>query len=108
MKNDLATSIAVAIFGVVAAYFVCNLFAGEAQPYSFYTVDSSASVTELASPNVNVFNYKALNPTVEVYVGDCKEYDENGECVDESASQIEEGVIEENTDSDSDENQEDE
>lgn len=112
MKNDLVTSIAVAIFGVVAAYFVCNLLAGEAQPYSFYAVDESASEMSLDEIPVDVFNYKALNPTVEVYVGDCREYDEKGGCVDESAEQIEEGIIDEDATEDdektSNDNQEDE
>ena len=103
MKNDLISSIAIAIFGIVAAYLICNLFVGEAKPYSFFTVDDSASSTELANPDIELFNYKALNPTVEVYVGDCRNYDEYGECVDESAEQIEEGVIEEESEEEQEE-----
>lgn len=79
MKTDLATSIGVAILGVLIAYFVCNFFIGPIEPISFKTIDGDINAS-LAEPNVNVFNYKALNPTVEVYVGDCGERDENGEC----------------------------
>lgn len=79
MKTDLATSIGVAILGVLIAYFVCNFFIGPIESVSFKTIEQDVDAT-LAEPNVNVFNYKALNPTVEVYVGNCGERDENGEC----------------------------
>ena len=82
MKTDLATSIIAAIIGVVAAYFITNLFIGEIESYSYTTVDSSVN-SDLVEPNVEVFNYKALNPTVEVYVGECEEFDANGGCIDE-------------------------
>lgn len=81
MKSDLATSIGVAIIGVVAAYFVCNIFIGDIEPVKVKTVDASVSAT-LANPDPEVFNYRALNPTVEVYVGECTEYNESGECLD--------------------------
>jgi hypothetical protein len=83
MKNDLVTSIVVAIVGVVGAYLVCNIFSGEIEPISVKTVDSSMGV-EVAEPNPEVFNYKAINPTVEVYIGnenECQQYDPNGNCI---------------------------
>lgn len=98
MKNDLATAIVAAIAGVTISYFICNMFIGPSGDYSFTTVDSSVS-SDLASPDQELFNYKALNPTVEVYVGNCTEVNMYGECVDESSDQIEEGIIEEDTDS---------
>ena len=87
MKTDLATSIIAAIIGVVAAYFITNLFIGEIESYSYTTVDSSVN-SDLVEPNVEVFNYKALNPTVEVYVGECEEFDANGGCIDEEIQEI--------------------
>lgn len=81
MKTDLTTSVIVAIVGVIAAYFVCNIFIGEIKPFKIKTVDTSASA-ELAEPDAELFNYKALNPTVEVYVGECTKYGEAGECLD--------------------------
>ena len=83
MKNDLVTSIVVAIIGIVGAYLVCNIFSGEIEPVSVKTVDSSMGV-DVAQPNPEVFNYKAINPTVEVYIGnenECREYDPNGNCI---------------------------
>lgn len=85
MKADLATSIVVSIVGIVIAYFVCQLFVGPIENFTFTTIDSEVS-TELAEPDSEIFNYKALNPTVEVYVGTCKNV-VNGVCADETADQ---------------------
>lgn len=82
MKTDLASSIGVAIVGVLLAYFICNLFVGPIDDVTVKTVDASLS-TDIAEPNPEIFNYRAINPTVEVYVGnsdDCAALDENGNC----------------------------
>ena len=83
MKTDLLSSIGIAIAGTLIAYFVCNLFFGEIESYKVKTVDSTIS-TDLAEPNPEVYNYKALDPTVEVYVGDC----EGDECNEASSEEI--------------------
>lgn len=82
MRAELITTIMAAIFGVLIAYFVCNLFVGEIQPVSVKEIDSDVSAS-LNDPDPEIFNYKALNPTVEVYVGSCAEYNEAGECIDQ-------------------------
>ncbi len=81
VKKDLFNSILLAIVGVLVAYFSCNMFIGEPEEFSFKTVESSVS-TDLANPDPEVFNYNALNPTVETYVGNCSNYNEQGECID--------------------------
>lgn len=86
MKNELFTSIFAAVAGVLIAYFVTNLFIGEIKDTTVKTVEGSIS-TDLAEPNPEVFNYKALNPTVEVYVGNCTQYSDNGECLDQVTNQ---------------------
>ena len=83
IKTDLVTSIALSVVGILIAYFVTNIFIGPIEDYSYTTVDSSIGV-DLEEPNVNVFNFRALNPTVEVYVGDCTEFSEAGECIEAS------------------------
>lgn len=75
MKTDLATSIIAAIVGTVAAYFLCNLFTPAIENYSVKVLSSEASYN-LLDPNNEVFNFRAVNPTVEVYVGQC----EDGDC----------------------------
>lgn len=82
MKKDFLTAIIVAIVGGVAGFLVCNLILGEVQEVSVKGLDSSFSV-DIAEPNIELFNYRAINPTVEVYIGnkDCQEYDANGQCI---------------------------
>ena len=96
MKNDLATAIIAAITGVLLAYFISNMVIGNFAKSSdkVKNVDSTVS-SDLADPDEEVFNYKALNPTVEVYVGDCTETNMYGECVDESSEQIDQSILEE-------------
>ncbi len=68
MKTDLTTAIVSAIIGVAVAYFLCNVLLPQIDEVSFKTLTSSPDYT-LREPNVDIFNYRALNPTVEVYVG---------------------------------------
>lgn len=82
MKTDLATSIIAAIIGTVAAYFICNLVLPQAEDISFKTLDSTSANYTLAQPDPEIFNYRAINPTVEVYVGQCTKYNDYGECID--------------------------
>ena len=106
MKTDLITSIGVAIAGFLIAFFVTNLLVPDLGEFQVKTLDDSANTSangynyaDLDQPDPEVFNYEALNPTVEVYVGNCAETDENGECVEDSDDEDDE----ENTD---EENQE--
>lgn len=82
MKTELITAIGTAIVGTLVAYFACGFFIGEIKPVNVKTINSSVN-TELKDPDSEVFNYKAINPTVEVYVGDCAEYNANGECIEQ-------------------------
>ncbi len=95
MKTDLATAIAATIIGFLIAFFVTNIFVGEVQPFSYKTVDASVNA-DLVDPNPEVFNYRALNPTVEVYIGSCIEYDKNGECVEVLTDKPQEETEQEN------------
>ena len=88
MKSSLATAIATAIVGALIAYFGCNLFMGKIEDVSIKIIKTID--TDLSDPDPEVFNYKALNPTVEVYVGNCSEYDSNGRCLDQDSS---DGII---------------
>ena len=95
MKNDLATAIITAIVGVVASYFLVGLLFGEIEDVSISSVDPNLTVN-LTEPNADIFNFRSVNPTVEVYVGECDEYDETtGVCLDESKN--EDFPVEENS-----------
>lgn len=85
MKSDLATSIVVAIVGVIGAFFITNYFVGEPEIIEVKSIENASDASSsVAEPNPALFNSKALNPTVEVYVGECSEYNELGECLDDN------------------------
>ncbi len=69
MKADLATSIVVAVIGGAIAFFVANLLIPGFSDVQFKTISGKADYS-LADPDPEIFNYRALNPTVEVYVGE--------------------------------------
>ena len=82
MKTDLTTAIITGIVGVLAAYFIANMvILKEPAPVVIKALEEPAS-TSLAEPESSVFNYRALNPTVETYV-DCANYDASGSCINE-------------------------
>lgn len=81
MKKDLLTAIGAAIVGILVAYFVTNgMILKDPAPFTVKTLSSSAS-SSLSEPSPEIFNYRALNPTVEVYI-DCSNYDVTGNCLD--------------------------
>ncbi|MBQ9019890.1 hypothetical protein IJ096_01015 [Candidatus Saccharibacteria bacterium] len=78
-KSDIFTVIIIAAVGTLAAYFGVNALLGNANDatYSFKTIEVISA--ELAEPDPEVFNDDAINPTVEVYVGECEDIDKDGE-----------------------------
>lgn len=81
MKTDLTTAIISAIVGVLVAYFlVSGVFLKEPNAVNIKTINETVSPS-LSEPNPEIFNYRALNPTVETYI-DCKNYDTSGACLD--------------------------
>ncbi len=78
-QSDIFSLILIAGIGTLAAFFTCNAIMGnpdEAQ-VKFTTV-SEVIKSELAEPDPEIFNAYAINPTIEVYVGDCEDIDKNG------------------------------
>ena len=84
MKQDLATSIFAAVVGALVAYFVCGMFlpSFDELRVSITELANEESFT-LAEPDAEIFNFRSVNPTVEVWVGDCKNLGDNGTCNDE-------------------------
>lgn len=77
-KSDIFLIIIVASVGTLAAFFLFNILLGNPDDkyVSFKTIETiEASVTQ---PDPDVFNVSAINPTVEVYVGNCEDIDQNG------------------------------
>lgn len=77
-QSDVFSIIIIATVGTLAAYFAVNSFLGDPnmQSVRFKTIESISS--SLADPDPELFNSSAINPTVEVYVGDCEDVDRNG------------------------------
>lgn len=81
MKTDITTAVISAIAGILIAYFVVNgMILQDPKPINIKTLGSTIETTT-SEPNPEIFNYRALNPTVETYV-DCKNYDTSGACLD--------------------------
>ncbi len=88
MKTDLITTVVAAIVGVSVGYLVCNLFFGEIEAVEINTLETSVTA-DLPEINSEVFNVEAINPTVEEYVGECENFDENGVCLDDFSTNAE-------------------
>ena len=95
MKNDLITSVGAAIFGTLIAFFVCNMFLPKIEDFSFKVLDSKINYT-LVDPDPEVFNYRSVNPTVEVIVGSCTDGDCNTSVIIEE-TETDEELFEEET-----------
>ena len=72
MKNtDIAMIILVATISVVASYFLGNAILGDPNE-RVETVSYMNKIDNgIQEPDIETFNPYALNPTVEVYVGNC-------------------------------------
>ena len=84
MKKDLITYGLLAIIGAIVAYFVCNLFLPEFSETSFKTLTSVPS-SSLTAPNPEIFNFRAINPTVEANIN-CQNYNLGDTCDDLESS----------------------
>ena len=82
-QSDIITTVLVAALGIAVAAWGCNALLGDpaSLSVSFKTVEVISD--ELATPDENIFNKQAVNPTVEVYVGLCEDVDQSGD-LDES------------------------
>ena len=78
-QSDIFTLILIASVGTVAAFFVCNTIMGDPDEAKVqFKALSSVVSKDLKTPDAEIFNPAAVNPTVEVYVGDCEDIDQNG------------------------------
>lgn len=75
-QSDIISVVMVAVIGSIVAFVMVNMFLGEPQDVSYKTV--TAVNDQLAEPDPEIFNYDAINPTVEVYVGTCTDTDGDG------------------------------
>ena len=81
--SDYVTVGFIAVFVTVIAYFLVNSLLGDPSEASvrFEYLDGISNT--LASPDPEIFNVAAINPTVEVYIGSCEDKNLDGELDDE-------------------------
>ncbi len=77
-QSDFFTVVIVATVGVVVSAFLMNTFLGDPNSKSVSYKSVEVIEAKLVDPDPEVFNPDAINPTVEVYVGDCVDQDQNG------------------------------
>lgn len=78
-QSDVFTLILIAGIGTLAAFFVCNAIMGNPdEAYVSFKGLSAKIDKSLAAPDPEIFNSYAINPTIEVYVGNCEDIDQNG------------------------------
>lgn len=78
-QSDIFSLIMIAGIGTLVAFFVCQSIMGDPDEASIKFKKLVAPITaSLVAPDSEVFNSTAINPTVEVYVGDCEDINQNG------------------------------
>ena len=77
-RSDIFTVTFVASVGVLLTFIACSFLLGD--PDTLYLKHKTIGkiTADLTSPDPEVFNVDAINPTVEVYVGSCEDVDRNG------------------------------
>jgi hypothetical protein len=69
-KSDIAMIILIASISVLVAYFVAKAVIGDTANQSVVVKTTDEITTNIEEPDPSVFNSKAINPTVQVIIGD--------------------------------------
>ena len=77
-KTDIVTIVLTASIGTLIAAFMTNILLGNPDDRSVSFSSIGEITADLTEPDPETFNIEAINPTVEVYVGDCQDIDQNG------------------------------
>ena len=77
-QSDIFSIIIIATVGTLVAYFAVNSFLGDPNMKSENITTIDAITADVLEPDPELFNAAAINPTVEVYVGECEDIDRNG------------------------------
>ncbi len=86
-SSDYITVGFIAVFATVVGYFIVNSILGDPKDavVRLGYIDEVSDV--LVNPDPEIFNAAAINPTVEVYIGDCRDLDGNGMLDDKEREQ---------------------
>ena len=77
-QSDIFSIIIIATVGTLFSYFSVNSFLGDPD-LEMVNIKTIQEITpSIDSPDPELFNPGAINPTVEVFVGECEDLDQNG------------------------------
>jgi hypothetical protein len=68
-KSDIAMIILIASISILLAYFAAKTIVGDVQNQSVKVKTTEKISTDVTQPDPSVFNSNAINPTVEVIIG---------------------------------------
>lgn len=68
-RSDIAMIILIASISMLLAYFISKSVLGDVGNQSVKVKTAEKIITEVATPDEDVFNPSAINPTVEVIIG---------------------------------------
>ena len=77
-RSDIFMVTFVASVGVLLTFIACSFLLGDPDTRYLKHKTIGKITADLTSPDPEVFNVDAINPTVEVYVGSCEDVDRNG------------------------------
>lgn len=69
-KSDIAMIILIASISMLMAYFIGKAVIGDVQNETVKVKTAEPITTDISKPDPSVFNSNAINPTVEVIIGD--------------------------------------
>ena len=69
-KTDIALIILIAMISVVASYFVMQNLLGDPSEKKADVKTMEAISDQFVEPNKEIFNKSAINPTVEIVIGE--------------------------------------
>ena len=79
-QSDWGIMIAIGVISAAIAIWGSNMILGNPDDATYelkYIADPISS--DVAEPSVDLFNINMINPTVDVYVGSCKDLDGDGQ-----------------------------
>lgn len=71
-RSDIAAIVLIAGVSIAVAYFVASAIIGKPSNESVKVQTAAAISPDVVQPDTNIFNKDAINPTVEVAIGDNK------------------------------------
>ena len=99
-KNDFATIALIAGFSVIVAFMMANILLGDPSEEKITIEYLDVISSDISYPDPELFNPVAINPTVETYIGGCKDDetwdDETGKCVSSTPTESDDEDVENN------------